>query len=127
MARLRWLAVALLAACSSSSSTPPEPPTLTGVCPKPVQAPSVQGLTLTGTFTLVGSNLAGATVITDGPLVLDGAARPSADGGAVEQDYLVGCCAPQEGQVFHLTVTTEGGEATIATSITLGVPPACTP
>jgi len=125
MASLRWLAVGMLLGCGSSSSTPP--PTLSSVCPKPVQAPTLLGQTFTGTFVLRGSALAEASVITDGPLLLEGEARVNASGTQVEQDYRIGCCAPREGQAFTLTVRTGGGEASIADSVTLTVPPACTP
>jgi hypothetical protein len=95
------------------------PPTITSVSPSPLQAPTQGGQTLTGTFVIRGQNFQGGFVTTDGPLLLTGSAQVSADGTSIEQNYQIGCCAPYQGEIFHLTVNTSSGTATTQDSITL--------
>ncbi|HET8925758.1 MAG TPA: kelch repeat-containing protein [Candidatus Acidoferrum sp.] len=101
-------------------------PVITGVTPTPLPAPTTAGVSFTGTFVISGQNFQGAVVTTDGPLLLTGSATVNANGTSISQGYLIGCCAPQQGQVFHLFVNTPGGSASVTDTIALTPPLAIT-
>ncbi len=94
-------------------------PSLTGVSPSPLGAPTTAGVFFTGSFEIAGQNLQGGVVTTDGPLNLTGTPTVNSTGTNISQGYSIGCCAPQQGQTFHLTVTTPSGSASISDTITL--------
>ncbi len=95
------------------------PPVITGVTPSPLVGPTSNGVYDTGTFTIVGANFFGGGVLTDGPLLLTGPSTVNSTGTIITRGYQIGCCAPQQGQIFHLFVTTPDGSASIADTITL--------
>lgn len=108
------LAATVFAANLASGS-----PVINSVSPNPLYAPSQGGQFFTGTFIIQGQNFQNGSVTTDGPLLLTGSAQVDATGGMIKQNYSIGCCAPRQDQVFHLTVNTPSGSAGIQDSITL--------
>jgi List-Bact-rpt repeat protein len=91
------------------------------VSPSPLVAPNASAVnsTFTGHFFISGQNFpSNAFVTTDGPLVLTG--TPTITPTLIVQEYEIGCCAPQQGQTFHLWVNTPpSASLEIADTITL--------
>lgn len=94
---------------------------VTGVCPNPLAGPTTGGVYYTGSFLISGENFqAGDVVTTDGPLLLTGSSTVNSTGTTISQGYQIGCCAPQQGQTFHLFVNTvPSGSYSISDTITL--------
>ena len=101
-------------------------PSITQVSPTPLVGPNSPGLFFSGTFVISGQNLQGGIVTADGPLFLTGTPTVNSAGTVVSQGYSIGCCAPQQGQIFHLTVTTPNGSASITDTIALSAGSGCT-
>lgn len=95
------------------------PPVTISVSPTPLVGPTSPGVFFTGTFVISGLDFQGGFVTTDGPLLLTGVSTVNSTGTTISQGYSIGCCAPQQGQIFHLFVKTAGGSASIADTITL--------
>ena len=98
-------------------------PAITQVCPTPLVGPTQVSVnnTYRGYFFIAGQNFPqDAFITTDGPLLLTGNPIINSAGTLIEQKYQIGCCGPQQGQVFHLWVNAPGnGSAEVADTITL--------
>jgi len=115
LTRTRLFAGILLAGTSLAAALP----SIALVSPTPVVGPTNPGVFFTGTFVISGEEFLGGVVTTDGPLNLTGSPTVNSTGTTISQGYSIGCCAPQQGQTFHLIVTTPNGSASITDTITL--------
>lgn len=92
-------------------------PVITSLCPMPVPGPNTTANSpFNSTIFISGQNFPqNASVQTDGPLALTGSPIISTDGTLIEQAYTIGCCGPQEGELFHVQVNAPGQGSTQAT------------
>ena len=96
------------------------PPTLNSVSPNPLYAPATMiGAPFFGTVTILGSDLQGGDITTNGPLTMTGTSTVNGGGTSISRNYQIGCCTPTQGQVFSFTVTTPMGSASIQDTIAL--------
>lgn len=96
-------------------------PVVTSVSPNPLIGPSQPGVFNTGTFTLLGENLENVFISTNGPLALTSQTTATANSASV--DYVIGCCAPQNGQVFSLFANSSCGAPSVAVPMTISLQP----
>ena len=94
--------------------------TVSGVSPSPLVAPLTStNSPYNGYFFITGQNFpSNASVSTDGPLDLIGS--PVITDTLIVQEYQIGCCAPTQGEVFHLSVSVpSSGSTEITDTISL--------
>jgi len=97
-------------------------PIINAVCPRPLAGPVASGK-FYGTLVIIGKNLEGGTITTNGPLSLIGDPIVNSRGTSISTSYHIGCCAPQDKQTFKFFVRTASGSASVEDEIALSVDP----
>jgi DNA-binding winged helix-turn-helix (wHTH) protein len=101
-----------------------QPPVITAVCPYPLVAPlAMNSGKFYGTLVITGQNFKGGTIETNGPLSLLGDSSVNSAGTIISRSYHVGCCAPQDKEVFRFFVRNANGSASAEDKIALSSAP----